>query len=121
MAAAKKSEFSSARADWRDMSRCPTHPGVYVKEIILGKHGLTQGELAEALGLSRLSVNEIVGAKRSITESTALRLGKLTGTTPETWLDLQRNYTLWHTFRAEKKMIDAIAPLRASTGKRQNF
>ncbi|MDE2227979.1 MAG: HigA family addiction module antidote protein [Alphaproteobacteria bacterium] len=99
--------------DWRHLNRSPTHPGEYVQREILDAYDLTQQELADAIGLSRLSINEIVRGKRSITESTALRLSKLTGTTAEFWLGLQQAYNLWHVAHNEATSIAKIQPLQA--------
>ncbi len=98
--------------EWQKLQREPTHPGVYVKEGILEKFGLTQLKLAKAIGMSRLSINEIVLGKRNITESTALKLSRLTGTSVYLWLDLQRAYNLWHVSRHEARAIARIKPLR---------
>ncbi len=73
----------------------PTHPGEFVKEDILAEFDLTQGELAEKLGVSRRTVNQIVNEKRSITADIALRLGRFTSTSPQLWLNLQAAVDLW--------------------------
>jgi antitoxin HigA-1 len=106
------SKSSATKTDWRNLQRPPTHPGAYVKEVILDGFGLTQQELADAIGMSRLSINEIVRGKRNLTESTALRLARLTGTSVETWLDLQRSYSLWKAARDEAADIARIKPLK---------
>jgi addiction module HigA family antidote len=110
-----KSKSSDQTISWRDLNREPTHPGIYVKEVILDGYGLTQQELANAIGVSRLSINEIVRGRRNITEITALRLGRLTGTSPEFWLNLQRNFSLWRAHKEERSILKSITPL-ASRG-----
>ncbi|UCC49945.1 MAG: HigA family addiction module antidote protein, partial [Gemmatimonadota bacterium] len=50
--------------------------------------------------------------KRGITPDTALRLAKLFGTTPEFWLNGQRNWDLWHAMHARAaEEIDEIEPV----------
>jgi plasmid maintenance system antidote protein VapI len=44
----------------------------------------------------------------------ALRLGKLFGTTPEFWLNLQRNVDLWDAARGLKREIAQIRPVRVA-------
>jgi antitoxin HigA-1 len=112
MMPASTSKLNASANDRRALKRSPTHPGAYVKEGILDAYGLTQQELADAIGMSRLSVNEIVRGKRNLTESTALRLAQLTGTSVEMWLDFQRAYSLWNVEREEAKAIAAIKPLK---------
>ena len=59
-------------------------------------------------------VNEIVNGRRGITLDAALRLAKLFGTTPEFWLNGQRNWDLWHAMRSpEAKEIERIEPVGA--------
>ncbi len=79
----------------------PTHPGEMLLEEFLKPHGMTQMELAERIRVSYPRINEIINAKRGITPDTALRLSKLFGTTPEFWLNGQRNWDLWHAIRSE--------------------
>ena len=61
---------------------------------------ITQTELAERIGVSFPRVNEVVNGKRGVTPDTALRLSRLFGTTPEFWLNGQRNWDLWHAMRS---------------------
>src|SRR5258708_38853666 len=109
---ASTSKSNATKNDLRNLRRPPTHPGAYVAEGILDAFGLTQQQLADAIGMSRLSINEIVRGKRNLTESTALRLARLTGTSVDLWLDLQRAYSLWKAEREEAKGLARIKPLR---------
>src|SRR5262249_51626116 len=102
---------SNIREGNRKLEREPTHPGVYVQKFILIKYDLTQEKLAALIGVSRLSINEIIRGKRNITENMALRFSRLTGTTPDVWLNLQRNYNLWKVNQEEGEAISRIKPL----------
>lgn len=94
-------------------NRPPTHPGEMLLEEFLVPLGMTQTELAERIGVSYPRINEIVNGKRGITPDTALRFSQLFGTTPEFWLNGQRNWDLWHAMRSprakEIKRIRRIA------------
>ena len=94
--------------------RTPTHPGEVLLEEFLRPSGLTQRDLAGAVGVPYQRVNEIVRGRRGITPSTALRLGKFFGTTPAFWLNLQLRWDLYHVRRAEARQLDRIAPLPVS-------
>lgn len=58
--------------------------------------GVTQKVFAEHLGWTYARLNEIVNGRRNISADSALALGEALGTGPEFWLDLQRNWDLWH-------------------------
>lgn len=90
----------------------PTHPGEFIREDILEEFELTQGELAERLGVSRRTINQLVNERRGITADMALRLGKLTNTTPQLWLNLQTAVDLWDASHASpQKPYSAIEAL----------
>lgn len=93
----------------------PTHPGEMLLEEFLRPLAMTQTELAERIHASYPRVNELVNGKRGVTPDTALRLSKLFGTTPEFWLNGQRNWDLWHALNSEDaEVVDRIVPV---TGK----
>lgn len=93
-------------------NRPPTHPGEMLLEEFLKPLGMTQSELAKRIHVSFPRVNEIINARRGITPDTALRLSRLFGTTPEFWLNSQRNWDLWHALHSQEAQdIRAIEPL----------
>ena len=73
-----------------ESDRQPTTPGEILREEFLAAHGITQDRLADAMGVSRFRVNEVINGKRAITAETALLLAAALGTSPEFWLNLQR-------------------------------
>jgi antitoxin HigA-1 len=79
----------------RNPRQRPTHPGEVLREDVLPALGLTQAEFARRLGVSRLSVSEIVNEKRSLSPDMAIRIGRFTNTTPESWLRMQEALDLW--------------------------
>ena len=80
----------------------------------MADYGLTVSSLANALGVSRQSVNELLRERRAITPEMALRLARLFGNTPEFWLNAQRSVDLWEAARALKKSVRQIKPLNAA-------
>lgn len=72
----------------------PVHPGEILREDFLPDYGLTAGSLAKALLVPRDRIEKIIREKRAVTADTAARLGRLFGTTPQFWLNLQANYDL---------------------------
>jgi len=64
---------------------------------------MTQTELAERLGVSRLTVSELLHGKRALTPDMAVRLARLLRTTPESWLNMQQAVDLWEIEHQDKK------------------
>ena len=75
--------------------RRPTHPGQILKHLYLEPLDLSITELARRLGVSRKAISAIVNERKSVTPDMALRLAQAFSTTPELWLNLQRNHDLW--------------------------
>lgn len=96
------------------LKRRPTHPGEMLREDFMHDYGLTVSGLAEAMGVSRQSVNELLRERRAVSPEMALRLGRLFGNSPEFWLDAQRAVDLWDASRALKKDVARIKPLDAA-------
>jgi antitoxin HigA-1 len=96
------------------MKRRPTHPGEMLREEYLSDYGLTVARLAEALGVSRQSVNELLRGRRAVSPEMSLRLARLFGNSPEFWLNAQRAVDLWDATQAIKKDVSRIKPLRTA-------
>jgi addiction module HigA family antidote len=69
-------------------------PGEMLKEEFLAEYGLSQNQLAKAIGISPNRITDIVNNRRRITADTALRLSLYFGNSPEFWLNLQSHYDL---------------------------
>jgi len=90
----------------------PTHPGEMLREDFMPDYGLTTKKLAEELGVSRQTVNEILRERRTISSAMALRLSRLFGNTPEFWLNARRAVDLWNaqiTYKNELKRIETLS------------
>jgi antitoxin HigA-1 len=90
-------------------NRAPTHPGEMLREEFLDPLGMTQRELAEAIGVPYQRVNEIVNQRRGITPSTALRLSRYFGTSSGFWMNGQIRWDLYH---AQQDEGDAVRRIR---------
>ena len=95
----------------RDSKRKPTHPGEVLREDVLPALDTTQAELAKRLGVTRLSVSDLLLEKRAMSADMAVRVAKLTNTTPESWLRMQEAVELWALERDPKgyRHIEPIA------------
>jgi addiction module HigA family antidote len=72
---------------------------------------LTQERLAQALRVTRYSVNQLVNDRRAITAEMALRLSQATSTTPEFWLNLQRDVDLRNARRKLRQGLEQVEVL----------
>jgi addiction module HigA family antidote len=73
----------------RNPNRKPTHPGAVLREDVLPELGITQATLAKHLGVSRLTVSDLLYEKRALTAEMAVRVANVIGGTPESWLCMQ--------------------------------
>ena len=81
------------------MKREPTHPGNILKEDYLVPLEISVTDMAVSLGVSRKTLSKILNERGAVTPDMALRLSRAFDTTPELWLNLQKNYDLWHAER----------------------
>jgi len=72
----------------------PIHPGEILHEEFLRPLALSSNRLAAALDVPANRIADIVRGRRTITADTAVRLARYFGTTPELWMNLQRDYEL---------------------------
>jgi addiction module HigA family antidote len=96
----------------RQLKRRPTHPGEMLREDFLPDYGLTVASLAEAVGVSRQSVNELLRARRAVSPEMALRLSRLFGNSAKFWMNAQRAVDLWDAAQAIEDEVVRIKPLR---------
>ena len=95
------------------MTRRPTHPGEILREEFIPDYNLSVTGMAQALGVSRQTVNELLHERRALSPNMALRLSKLFGNSPEFWLNLQRAVDLWDAETTIEKEIQKIQTLQA--------
>ncbi len=92
--------------------RTPTHPGEMLLAEFLTPMGLSQRDLADGIRVPYQRVNELVNGRRGISPSTALRLAKFFGTTPDLWMNLQLRWDLYHAQTAESSELNRIKQVR---------
>ncbi|MFK0732147.1 MAG: HigA family addiction module antitoxin [Gloeotrichia echinulata GP01] len=88
--------------------RPPTHPGEILLQDFLEPLAISSEELAKSIHVSYELINELVNRQRGVTPSTALRLAKFFGNSPEFWLNLQQNWELYHVLKEEQEDLNAI-------------
>ena len=85
-----------------------------LREDFMPDYGLTVASLADALGVSRQTVNEILRERRAVSPAMALMLSRLFGNSPEFWLNAQRAVDLWEEKKRQEKKLKRIRPLNAA-------
>jgi addiction module HigA family antidote len=96
--------------------RKPAGVGEILIEEFMKPMGLTQGTLAEAMGVQRKHVNELCNDRRGVTAATALILARVFGNSPDFWLNVQRRNDLWAAMHSprERERIKRARPLTAA-------
>ena len=92
----------------------PPHPGEMLREDFLPDYGLSVAKFAEAIGVSRQTVNELLRERRAVSPEMALRLSRIFGNTPEFWLNAQQAVDLWNAGEKIKNQIKNISTLNVA-------
>ena len=97
-------------------NRKPTTVGEILTAEFLEPMGLTQTELAKAMGVQVRLVNELCRGRRAVTADTALMLARVFGTSAEFWLNAQQATDLWEAMHDEKRRqrVERAHPLQAA-------
>ena len=91
----------------------PLHPGEVLREEFIVPLGLTAGKVAKACGIARTRIERIVAEQIGISGDTALRLGRVLGTGPELWMNLQSRYEIETARVALGDEIERLQPIAA--------
>ena len=88
----------------------PVHPGEILREE-LEEFGLSANALAEKLDVVTNRITEILQERRGVTAETALRLARYFRTTPQVWINLQKEYELRTAeIRIGQKIVASVKP-----------
>ena len=94
-------------------NRRPTTPGEMLLEEFLKPLKISQTDFAKRIGVSYPRLSQIIHGHRGVTPDTALRLSKVTGTTPGFWLNLQQMVDLYDAIHSPAaKKIDKLKPIK---------
>lgn len=92
----------------------PIHPGEQLREEFMKPLGLTAYRLAKDISVPVTRIQAIIGERRAITGDTALRLARYFDTTPEFWLNMQRDYELEQAAEALGGRLETEVKRRAA-------
>ena len=80
------------------------HPGEVLREFL--PDATTIEEVARRLGVSRVQLSRVLNGRSAISADMAIRIGLLTGTTPESWLVGQAKRDLWQASQNPPPTVD---------------
>ena len=80
----------------------PPHPGEFIKETYLDQFDVSQNQLADELDVARSTFSRLVRGDTNVSPDMAVRLSKVLGRTPESWLAMQAAYDLYTVKKTEK-------------------
>lgn len=83
----------------------PEHPGRYLKAAYLKPLGISVTAAADRIKVSRQAMSELVNGRSGVSPEMAIRLSRAFGTSPEFWLNMQKNRDLWEARRKIKLKI----------------
>ncbi len=92
-------------------NRPPTHPGEMLLKEFLEPLAINRSRLALHLGWPYAKVNEIINGKRRMSAEDALAIGDAFATDPLFWLNLQRDWDMWHSLQKHHH----VPPIHPST------
>ena len=92
-------------------TRKPTNPGIVFYEDVMKPLNLSITKTAEMLGVSRKVLSNFIHEKCSLSADLALRISIATGTSAESWMNMQKKLSLW---LAEQKIPNNVVPLSLS-------
>ena len=103
----------------RNRNRCPTHPGELLRDDILPALARSKTEIADALGISRQHLYDILNEKKPVSPEIAARLGKAFGDGAGIWLRMQAAFDAWHAEREVdtsdvENLSAAVRPARSA-------
>ncbi|HCW0182156.1 TPA: HigA family addiction module antidote protein [Citrobacter freundii] len=87
----------------------PMHPGEYLREVYMEPFDIHAADLAEYLEVSPSTLSRVLNAKADLSVDMAFRLSKVLGRSPESWINLQTQYSL---DKARKESAEKFSSLR---------
>ena len=94
--------------------KSPVHPGRIVREDCLPELGVSVGEAATMLGVSRQTLDKIINGRGGVTPDMAIRFEKVFGSSADTWLRMQLAYDLAQAREREAEIVATLKPRSAA-------
>ena len=79
----------------------PPHPGTFIRRTYLEPFAISSRQVAEHLGVASSTFSRLVAEQSKVTPDMAIRLSKVLGRSPQSWLQMQMNHDLWQAEREQ--------------------
>lgn len=89
----------------------PPHPGEVLRDGIFTDTGITVTDFARRIGVTRVTLSNVLNGKNGVSADMAVRLAAALGGSAESWLHMQAQYDLAASEKALKKVLAKIEPL----------
>lgn len=90
----------------------PMHPGEFLLEVFMKPFGIGVEKMADALGVSQSAVSRFINKKADLTADMAVRLSVVVGRSPESWLNMQNNYSLNRLTADNGRLLSSLKPIK---------
>jgi antitoxin HigA-1 len=92
----------------------PPHVGEILRELYLEPLEISVTEAAEHLGVSRQALSRLINEKTGISAEMAIRLSKVFSTSPEFWMNLEKQYELSQAVHKHRNLN--VKPFKRAVG-----
>ena len=90
----------------------PMHPGEFLLEAFMKPFGISVKKMADGLGVSQSTVSRLINKKADLTAEMAIRLSVVVGRSPESWLNMQSNYSLNRLAADNGRLLPSLKPIK---------
>lgn len=90
----------------------PMHPGEFLLEAFMKPFGISVKKMADGLGVSQSTVSRLINKKADLTAEMAIRLSVVVGRSPESWLNMQSNYSLNRLAADKGRLLPSLKPIK---------
>lgn len=89
----------------------PPHPGEVLRDGVFNGTGITVTAFAKRIGVTRVTLSNVLNGKNGISADMAVRLAAALGGSAESWLHMQLQYDLAVSEAALQDVVATIEPL----------
>lgn len=90
----------------------PMHPGEFLLEAFMKPFGISVKKMSDGLGVSQSTVSRLINKKADLTAEMAIRLSVVVGRSPESWLNMQSNYSLNRLAADNGRLLSSLKPIK---------